>query len=1112
MLESVKNGRHKIRPISFSQQQLWLFDQLDPGNPTYNIARAIRARGPLSGEALRESLQAIVARHESLRTTFAEIEEEPVQVIAAGCSLEFPTIDLSDVPKSKRESEALRLARDEAQRSFDLTSGPLMRATLLRLGADEHILVLVMHHIITDGWSMGVLFKELGQLYEACAAGLPSPLPDLPIQYGDFAVWQRKSLKGEVLDRHLAYWRSQLAGADPVLEIPTDRARPAARTPHGGTQRVLFSSALRERLKAVGREANATLFMTLLAAFQVLLWRYTNRDDLLVGSPTAGRNEIELEDLVGFFVNTVVIRTDLSGNPPFRELVRRVRDVALEAHEHQDAPLVKVMEALQVPRSLSYSPLFQVMFILQNVPRQGLEFAGLTLEELEFDSGTAKFDLTVEMAEEDDGLSCAFEYSTDILQPATVARMLGHFRSLLEGIAADPDRRLSVLPLMTEAERHRLLAEWNDTAADYPRDQCIHELFEAQAERTPTAVALVCRDRRVTYRELNARANQLAHHLRRRGVGPGVLVGICVERSVEAVAGLLGILKAGGAYVPMDPAYPPQRLRFMLEDSRAPVLLTTPGLMERVPGTACEIFHLDRDWASVAHESDANPDSRVGPQDLAYVMYTSGSTGTPKGVLASHRASVNRFAWMWKQWAFAPGEVCCQKTALSFVDSVWEIFGPLLQGIRTVIIPDEDLENPDRMVQTLAANRVTRIVLVPSVLALLLDGVPDLRGRAPELRFWITSGEAITPELARRFEERLPEATLINLYGSSEVAADVTWYHIRSSRSLDRIPIGRPIANTQIYVLDHELNPVPIGVPGEIHVGGHSLARGYLNNPELTSQKFISDPFASDSQARLYKTGDLGRLLSDGNLEFLGRVDNQVKIRGVRIELGEIESVLRTHPSVRAAVVTVSGSGGDERLTGYVVVNDPPPDQSDLRRFLRAKLPDNMVPAWFLALDALPLLPNGKVNRRALPPPDEASRERGRAYVAPRNDMEYRLAGIMAEVLNLERMGVDDNFFELGGHSLRGIQVIARVRKVFQVELPLRTLFEEPTVAGLCLEIEKARKRDPGTAISSPARRITLSPREQLLARLKQLSDLELEALLNSMPGKNRDERETGEP
>jgi amino acid adenylation domain-containing protein len=867
---------------------------------------------------------------------------------------------------------------------------------------------------------------------------------------------------------------------------------------------VVLPKILADRLLAVSRTANATLFMTLLAAFQTLLWRYTGSDDIVIGSPTAGRGEVDLESLIGFFVNTVVLRTKLSGNPSFRELLAQVREVALEAYDHQDIPFEKLIEELNVARSLSHTPLFQVMFILQNAPKQTFELPGLTLDELEFDIETAKFDLTVDMAETDEGLSCAFEYSTDVFEHATLTRMLAHFHALLEGIASDPGQRLSALPLISAHERHQLLVEWNNTAAAYPYDQCIHRLFEAQAARTPETVALVCRDQQVSYRELNSRANQLASHLRTRGVGRGVLVGICIERSIEAVVGLLGILKAGGASGTPGPL---QRIAFMLEDSRAPVLLTVQRLRDRVPGSASEIICVDTVLDTVAPVSPGNPDSGVGSNDLAYVIYTSGSTGTPKGVLASHRASINRFSWMWNRWEFTPADICCQKTALSFVDSVWEIFGPLLRGVRNVIIPDEVLEDPPGLVDTLWANRITRIVLVPSLLRLLLDSVPDIGRRLPDLKFWITSGEVITPELARRVERALPEATLVNLYGSSEVAADVTAYVIRGSESLERIPIGRPIANTRIYILDRDANPVPIGVAGEIHVGGDGVARGYLHNPELTSKKFVSDPFGRDPEARLYVTGDRGRFLPDGSIEFLGRVDDQVKIRGVRIELGEIEAVLGAHPSIQAAVVTVAGIGGDERLIGYVVPHHGGLSSSDLRRFVKEKLPDHMVPSSFVFLEALPLTPNGKVDRRALPTPDPRA-ESEREFIAARTPTEKALAEIMSEVLGVDRVGVHDNFFDLGGQSLLGIRVVARVRKVFRVELPLRRLFDEPTVAGLALEIVKAEKAGNAPVTPSPTRGVV--QREELGARLAELSDEEVEALL-AIRAKRREQRVTEE-
>ena len=1095
----------QFRPLSHGQLRLWLLDRLEPGSATYNIGRLLRLRGTLAEAALRSGLQAVVARHEVLRTSFVEMEGEPLQVIAPTRSVELAVVDLSGIADG--EAEALRRTQAEAQRPFDLTGDTLLRATLLRLGPQVHLLLLVMHHIVTDAWSMSVFFEELGHHYTASITGRPAAVPDLRLQYGDFSRWQKEALRGPLLDRKIDYWRSRLAGMEPVLELPTDRPRPAARTPHGGVERVVFPPALRDRLKAVARDASATLFQTLLATFAVLLARYTGRDDIVVGSPTAGRRDVDLENLIGFFVHTLVLRTDLSGDPTFRELLERVRGTTLAAYDHQEVPFERIIADLHVPRSLSHTPLFQVMFILQNAPRQRLELPGLTLDEIEFDPGTAKFDLTVDMAEVDEGLSCAFEYSTDLFEASTITRMLDHFRVLLEAAAADPAQRISALPMMQASERERLVTAWNDTAADYPRQSCLHQLFDLQAERTPDALALIDGERRVSFRELQARANQLAHHLKARGVGPGDLVGVCLERSIEACVSLLAILKAGAAYVPLDPAYPPSRLAYMLADCAAPVLVTTSRLRDRLAAGTATVIDLDADGAAIGRERLTAPEDAAGPQDLAYVIYTSGSTGKPKGVLAVHEASVNRFAWMWRRWPFTPHDVCCQKTSLSFVDSVWEIFGPLLQGVPTVIVADEVVGDPVRLVELLATHRVTRIVLVPSVLKHVLERVPDIARRLPDLQFWVTSGEAVPADVARRFAELLPGATLVNLYGSSEVTADVSAYVVTGTGPRDRIPIGRPIANTRLYVLDAHANPVPVGVPGEIHVGGASLARGYLRDAELTARKFIADPFAGDARSRLYRTGDVGRFLADGNLEYLGRVDNQVKLRGVRIELGEVESVLRTHPSVRDAVALVADAAGEARLVAYVVASDPRPESSELRRHARERLPDHTVPSGFVFLDALPMTPSGKLDRRALLSQAPTPAQGAGVYVAPRTATEDALAAIMAEVLKIDRVGIHDDFFDLGGHSLLALQVIARVRRTLQVELPMRSLFTEPTVAGLGPEVERARASGVVPTMPPPSR--GFGSREQLHVRLAGLSDAEVEALLARLDSRKPGDRET---
>ncbi len=1061
-------------PLSFAQQRIWFIDQLQPGNSAYNNLDAFRLTGRLNVAALEQTINEVVKRHEALRTTFPTVNGQPVAVIIQTLSVPLPVIDLSHVPAAGREAEGQRLVREQAQRPFDLAHGPVLRTTLLRLGEDDHILVLALHHIVSDGWSGGVLFQELTTLYEAFAVGKPSPLPELPVQYADYAVWQRGWLQGEVLEKQLAYWKERLTGAPPVLELPTDHPRPAVQSFRGARQSVTLSKNLTDALRILSQRESATLFMTLLAAYQTLLYRYSNQEEIVVGSPIAGRTRPETEGLIGLFVNTLVLHTDLSEDPSFRELLSRVREVALGAYAHQDVPFEKLVEELQPERSLSHAPLFQVMFILQNAPRSALDLSGLTLQSLEFDSGTAQFDVSLSVVEVAEGLQAKFEYNTDLFDAATITRMLKHFQVLLEGVVANPDQRLSELPLLTEAERHQLLIEWNDTAVEYPRDICLHQLFEAQVIRTPEAVALVFEEEQLTYHELNRRANQLARYLRKLGVGPEVLVGIMMERSIEMVVGLLGIIKAGGAYVPLDPAYPQERLSFMLEDARVPVLLTQARLAESLPQSEAEVVSVDALREVIDEEGIENPAGGATAENLAYVIYTSGSTGRPKGAMNSHRGICNRLLWMQDAYQLTSADSILQKTPFSFDVSVWEFFWPLLTGARLVVAQPGGHQDSAYLVKLIAEQKITTLHFVPSMLQVFLEewGLET----CDSLKQVICSGEALSFELQERFFARL-NAGLHNLYGPTEAAVDVTFWACKQESGLRTVPIGRPIANTQIYLLDRRLQPVPVGVPGELYIGGVGVARGYLNRPELTAERFILDPFSAEDGARLYKTGDLARYLPDGNIEYLGRIDHQVKLRGFRIELGEVEAVLQQYAGVRDTVVLLREDGpGDKRLVAYVAARgEAVPGPAELRRFLSERLPEYMVPQAFVLLDELPLTPNGKVDRRALPEPDRARPERGAEYVAPRGADEEEVARVWAEVLKVERVGADDNFFELGGHSLLMMQVVSRLRRSLGVELPLRSLFEAPTVVGLSETIRKLK--DSGAEPQAPA--IVALPRKR---------------------------------
>jgi amino acid adenylation domain-containing protein len=1093
----------KAFPASFAQQRLWFLDQLEPGTAAYNLPRAFRIIGPLDIETLHRALETVVRRHASLRTVFDSVGGEARQVVLSDLNVEVPVIDLTTIPETGRETEALRIVSEEGRKPFDLSEGPLLRTLLVRLGAAEYIFLLVMHHIITDGWSISILFRELTRSYAALLRGKDPDLPELPIQYADYADWQREYMDGEELTRQVEHWKSKLAGAQSVMDLPLDRPRPTVANGRGATEEISFDRATLAKLKAVAQSESSTPFMVAMAAFQALLWRYTNQESILVGTPVAARSEVELENLVGLFVNTLVFRSDFSGQLTFRELLRQVRAFALDAYMHQDVPFEKLVEVLVPHRSLDTHPLFQVMFTYQNIPKQVFEIPGLSIKEIAFEAGIAKFDLSVEVW--DDGeFHCQFEYRTDLFEQSTMRRMLAHFAKLLHGALDNPDRRLAELPLMSDPEREQILVEWNRTAADYPRELTIHQTFEQQAARNPAATALLYEGKHCTYQQINDDANRLAHLLVKKGIGPGSLVGIFLERSPEVVIALLGVLKAGAAYVPLDASYPLERIKLMLDDAAVSGVITVSSIKYKLPAEIPNLVELDEN-EELRHESPANIDrATASSEDRAYVIYTSGSTGAPKGVEGTHRASMNRFSWMWRTYPFKFDDVCCQKTSLGFVDSIWEIFGPLLAGIPNVIVPQDTVRDPELLLQTLAREQVTRIVLVPSQLRALLEHAPNLSVRVPRLRLWSCSGEVLPVDLAKRFRSAFAEAKMLNIYGSSEVAADATCHEVGERDLESSIAIGRPISNTQIYLVDECSNAVPIGIRGEIYIGGEGLARGYLNRAELTGERFVTNWLDGGGNWRLYRTGDLGRYRSNGEIEYLGRVDSQIKLRGVRIELGEIEAVLASHGAVREAVVAVSGEAEQQKLTAYVLrqAGKEMPDAGELRRYLRSKLPEHMVPASYWEIAKVPLMASGKVNRGGLEGSGGKRLGDGQDWAGPRNESEEQLAEIWRELLKVEAVGREQNFFELGGHSLLVLQMTARIRRTMEVELPVRSVFEAPTIAALARELEQARtlgRKAPTPILKRHQRNPADADQEALLTQLDRLSVEEASSIVKAI-------------
>ena len=1027
-VETVKDSY----PLSFAQARLWFLDRLKPGNPAYNISFGLRIQGDLQSEILEKSLDRIIQRHEILRTSFNSLEGQPIGVIAPDLKLSLTVVDCQQFPREKRESAAKRIATQEHQKPFNLTKVPLLRATLLCLAPEEYILLINIHHIIFDGLSADIFIGDLSTFYQEILRDRSSSVSELPVQYQDFIYWQKQWLHKENITKHLDYWKQKLANAPTILQLPTDKPRPPSQTYQGAVQSLILSKNLFQQLKTLARQENVTQFMLLLAAFKILLLRHTGQEDIVVGSPIANRNHKQLKGLVGFFVNTIVLRTNLAGNPSFRELLSQIRQVAIEAYSYQDLPFEQLVKALQPERNLSYTPIFQVMFAVRDTP-QLPEIDGLNLTQYRIDNETAQFDLNVSIEEE----KVYFEYNKDLFDAATISSMLDRFVNLLQGIVTNPEVKLLDLPYLTQTETKQL-SDWNNTQIDYPQ-VCLPQLFEAQVAKTPDALAVVFGDEQLSYRELNARANQLAHYLQKLGVKPEVLVGICLERSLDMVIGLLAILKAGSAYIPLDPSYPQERLAFILEDTQAPVLLTQASLVEAMPQHKAQVICLDGHWQTIAQQSQENLFTELTTDNLAYTIYTSGSTGRPKGVMIKHASTVAMLDWANKTFAIEARAGVLASTSICFDLSVFEVFVPLCCGGKIILI-----ENALLLPTLPASQSVTLINTVPSVISQLLRTDNILTS----VQTVNIAGEPLHNQLVQQLYKEDNIQQVFNLYGPSEDTTYSTsaWIHKDASNIP---PIGRPIHNTQTYLLDRNLQLVPVGVPGMLYIGGAGLSRGYLNKAELTADKFIPNPYANLPGERLYKTGDLARYLPNGEIEYIGRIDYQVKIRGFRIELGEIEALIIQHPAVREAVVAVHSSEVDsQRIVAYVVLNSEQTlTTTELHDFLEAKLPKYMVPAAFVILEALPLTPNGKIDRKALKAPDTA-RPEDKELVAPRNYVETKLTEIWADVLGVGQVGIFDNFFELGGDSILAIVVITKANKA-GLQLTTKQLFQHQTVADL---------------------------------------------------------------
>ena len=1072
-------------PLSYSQQRLWFLDQLEPGSALYNIPSVLRIRGKLNIEALQKSFNDIIRRHEVLRTTFSTVDENPVQIIADTLELEIPVIRVEESDRQRREETIHEMALEEALQPFNLHTGPLLRVKLLKISNEEHILLVTMHHIVSDNWSTGLFVHEMLQLYPAFAAGKPSPLPDPPVQYADFAHWQRKWLSGKTLENQLSYWRGKLAGLPPVLDLPTDRPRPAYQTYNGDYITFPLDDNLSEKLRGLARSEDVTLFMILLAAFDVLLAKYSGQDDIPVGTPVANRNRSETENMIGFFVNTLVLRADLSGNPSFTALLKQVKESTLGALAHQDVPFETLVEELQPERNMSHPPLFQVMFVLNNAPVAVLELAGLTFELIEIENKTAKFDMVLNITERQNALTGKLEFNTDLYDRDTMERLIHHYLMLLKAVTERPESTVSELELLDKEEKNALL-KMARPPREYNESQCVHQMFEQTAAKTPTAIALRVGEEQLSYATLNKRVNQLAHYLLENGLRRGAFVGVCAERSVGMLVSLLAVLKAGGVYLPLDPNYPSERLNYMLEDAGASFLITQQKLLSTFQTEGRTVILLDVDHEKIAAKDAKNTEQSVNKDDAAYIIYTSGSTGKPKGVIVAHQALADHCADMRDYYQLTPDDNVLQFAALNFDASLEQILPPLIAGA-TVVMRDEEIWPPADFHRKVEQYGLTVINPPTAYWAQLAEEWAAHPERVPrdKIRLVIVGGDRMRTDALQKWQSTTMNGVrLLNAYGPTETVITASTYEIPPEYKATTLPIGRQRANRAFYVVDRNLKLVPSGISGELLIGGSALARGYHNRPGLTEERFIANPFGT---GKVYRSGDLVKWRSDGNLEFLGRVDHQIKIRGFRIELGEIETFLQTYDAIKEAVVVAKeDDDGDKKLVAYYVPAagaDPTPQE--LRDHLKQELPEYMIPVVYMPLESMPLSPAGKINRNALPEPESLRNQVQAEYVAPRTPSEEKLAKMVKEVLKIDKVGVYDNFFELGGHSMMATQVVSRIRDEFDVELSLRTLFENPTIDGITRAIteEQAAMHDEEEL-------------EKMLDELEGLSEEEIKHML----------------